>query len=89
MEIIATKGSHLVDGVWVTPEAPTTIPDADWPRFSGLDGVVQVATPSAPTPSTPSPSSPTLQSVQAELLVVAAEVKALEAVPPPSPVSSS
>jgi hypothetical protein len=65
-----------VAGVWVTPELPTEIPDADWPKYSGLPGVVQVDAPVAPV--TP------LEQVKSELLVVAAELQALEAASPTS-----
>ncbi len=76
MHIRSTQGSHLVGTTWVTPDGPPTeIPDADWPIYRSLPGVVQVDPPAAP-------AAPTLKQVESELLNVAAEVQALEAATP-------
>jgi hypothetical protein len=76
MHIKGTQGSHLVNGVWVTPDGPPTeIPDADWPLYRALPGVVQVDPPAAP-------AAPTLKQLESELLNVAAEVQALAGATP-------
>jgi hypothetical protein len=74
VRIQSKAGSHLVDGVWVVPEDSTEIPDADWPKFSGLPGVFQVL----PEPATTATAA-TLDTINSELLVVTAELQALQA----------